>query len=332
MRATTTLSLLSLAVVSALALSGCSSEAGAGGGKLKYEDSPLAKYTMALYGDMDQEAFDAETAAIDKLIAVCMKDEGFEYLPGSQGGSVMVTSDDMEDRETEEWVASNGYGMFQSQEEMMAQQSESEEYIDPNADYIASLSESESSAYYETLYGPGPSEEELAAMEEGDGSYEYNWETAGCMGTAGHEVRGEDAYSDPKYKALFDNMNLLYSKIQDQPKMKELDKKWSSCMADAGHTEFPTKSSVFEKLNEEQNAYYETQEFDDQGTPLNVDDAKLAELKAMEIDVALADFKCSEKFDYAQQSLKAQFELETQFVEDNKSELDALLAEYAKGK
>lgn len=335
MRASTSLSFVSLAIVSVLALSGCSSAGGSGGGgDLSYEDSPLSSYMTAMYGDMDQEKLDAQLAETEELVAACMKEEGFEYLPSTQGGGVVMSSSDMEDRETEEWVASNGYGMIQSEEQIAEQQAQSEEYVDPNAEYTASLSESEQAAFYETLYGPGPSEEEMEAMEAGDGSYEYNWETAGCQGAAQHEVSGgvQDAFTDPKFAGLFEKMNELYTKAMEQPAVKELDAKWADCMADAGYSEFTHKNEAMTSISEEQNALYENQEFDESGMPLELDATAMEELRQKEIDLALADFRCSEKLDYTQKSLEAQFALETQFVEDNKSELDAMLAEYATGK
>ncbi|KQW07581.1 hypothetical protein ASC66_00840 [Leifsonia sp. Root4] len=318
-----------------LALSGCAAAGSGGGGELSYEDSPLGMYTTALYGDIDQEKFEAQQAEVEELVAACMKEEGFEYLPNTQnGGGVVMSSDDMEDRETEEWVASNGYGMIQSAEQMAEQQAQSEEFVDPNAEYTASLSESEQAAFYETLYGPGPSEEEMEAMEAGDGSYEYNWETAGCQGAAQNEVQGgaQDAYNDPKFAGLFEKMNELYTKAMEQPAVKELDAKWADCMADAGYSEFTSKSEAMMSISDAQNEFYENQEFDETGVPIAPDEAAMEELRQKEIDVALADFRCSEKLDYMQKSLEAQFALETQFVEDNKSELDALLAEYATGK
>ena len=133
-------------MISVLALSGCAAAGSGGGGELSYEDSPLGTYTTALYGDIDQEKFEAQQAEVEELVAACMKEEGFEYLPNTQnGGGVVMSSDDMEDRETEEWVASNGYGMIQSAEQMAEQQAQSEELVDPNAEYTASLSESEAS-------------------------------------------------------------------------------------------------------------------------------------------------------------------------------------------
>lgn len=139
-----------------------------------------------------------------------------------------------------------------------------------------------------------------------------------------------EAYSDPKYQGLFEKMGAIYTTMQEDPKIKELDRSWASCMADAGYSDFTMKQDAFTLISEAQNAIYETMEYDQEtGEPLGDNTEALAELKQQEIDVALADFRCSEKLNYMQETLKAQFALETRFVEDNKAELDALLADYA---
>lgn len=328
MRATTSISVLSLAIVSALALAGCSAAdggSGAGGGKLSYEDSPLAKYTSALWGGMDEEKAKKESAQIQDLVVACMKKEGFEYLPDTQSGAMVDF--DFEERETEKWVAANGYGMSMDS-------STGEEYVDPNQGYLDSLSEGERTAYYEVLYGPGPSAEEMEAMEAGETSYKYDWKTAGCNGSAQHEVQGEQAqaYDDPKYAGLFEKMNSLYMKATEDPAMKKLDAEWADCMADAGYSDLKTKSAAMESISNAQMALYEEAGVDAEGNSLEIDQAAKDELKQKEIDVALADFKCSEKSGYMQAALEVQFKLEEKFVSDNKSELDAMLAEYAQGK
>lgn len=326
-RATKSVSLLSLALLSALALSACSSTEGSagGGGKLTYEDSPLGKYTSALWGGMDQEKADKEAAEIQDLVVACMKKEGFEYIPDTQNGAMVDF--DFEERETEKWVAANGYGMSMDS-------GTGEEYVDPNQDYLESLSAGEQTAYYEVLYGPGPTAEEMEAMEAGEDTYTYDWKTAGCNGAAQHEVQGEQgqAYDDPKYAGLFEKMNSLYTKAAEDPAVKKLDAEWSDCMADAGYTEFKTKSEAVQSISDAQMALYDEAGVDADGNSVEIDKAAQDELKQKEIDVALADFKCAEKSDYMQQTLKVQFKLEEQFVADNKSELDAMLAEYAKGK
>ena len=44
-----------------------------------------------------------------------------------------------------------------------------EEQVDPNADYVASLSESEQMAFYEALHGPMPDEDEMSEGGEFEG-------------------------------------------------------------------------------------------------------------------------------------------------------------------
>ena len=57
-----------------------------------------------------------------------------------------------------------------------------------------------------------------------------------------------------------------------------------------------------------------------------------AEWRDHEIEVALADFTCAEKVDYQKAYMTAQYRLENQFIEDHKSELDAMVAEIAQAK
>ncbi len=54
---------------------------------------------------------------------------------------------DMEEQNTEEWISKNGYGMWSYNEEPTEEADEEvEEWVDPNADYVASLSESAAAA------------------------------------------------------------------------------------------------------------------------------------------------------------------------------------------
>ena len=313
-----------LAVAAALALSACSGGEG-GGEKLDANETPLTEYYEAMYGGFDEKAQIAKQKEAEDLVAACMAKEGFEYTPVDQSQYMNFSADDQEDRNTEKWVAANGYGMTQTPEQQAEAEEQMSEFVDPNQPYVEALSPGEQTAYYEVLYGPGPTEEEQAAMESGDGSYEYNWETAGCQGAAQHEVNGEDVTQSEKYKPLMDELSTIWEKHQKDPKVTALNTAWAACMADAGYSEFKTKDDAMMSVNDASNAYYETLT----DTP---DDAKLAELRENEIAVALADFKCAEKVDYQDQVLAVQFDLERQFIDDNKSELDAMIADVEQGR
>ncbi|GAA1750431.1 hypothetical protein [Agromyces humatus] len=323
MTARRTASTLAAAVAAAtLLLTGCSGgPGGASDGGLTYEDSPLTKYLEPVNGTWDEERAVAESKEVEEIVAACMADEGFDYTPVDQSQN-MSFEDDWEERQTEEWVASNGWGMVQTPEEMEAQQEDAEEFVDPNQPYLESLSPSEQEAYYATLYGPGPSEEELNE----DGSYEYNWEEAGCQGAAQHEVQGDTNYwEDDEFADLVAAMTSLWEELPKQPEVAELNEKWSACMADAEYPDFAERAEAQNSIIEQLNAFWEGE------NPTEPSADELKALKQQEIDIALADFRCAKELDYDNVEFTAQFDLEDQFIVDHKSELDALLAAYDKG-
>lgn len=305
-------------------LAGCS---GPGGGeKLDYEDSPLNQYFSAINESYDEDHWVEQQKEVEELVAACMSKEGFDYTPVDQSqGMVSFDDTDWEERQTEEWISQNGWGMVQTQAEMDAQQEETNEWVDPNGPYVESLSPSEQEAYWATLHGPGPSEDELNE----DGSYEWNWETSGCYGAAQHEVEGEaggNYWDDEEFKPLMDAMNAMWEKTQQSEEVRELDRKWAECMADAGYPGLKQRQDAQMDVNEQVNAVYEEMDWE------NPDYSPMDELKELEIETALADFRCAKDLDYENTQLKAQFAVEEQFVQDHKSELDALVAAYGKGK
>jgi hypothetical protein len=310
------------AIVTTVTLAGCAGGNGdGGGGGLTYEDSPLSKYLEAVNGVWDEERAVKEQQEVEEAVATCMTEEGFEYTPVDHS-QYMSFSDDTEERSTEEWVAANGWGMVQTQEDMDEQQAQAEEFVDPNQPYIESLSPTEQEAYFATLYGTPPSEEEMGE----DGSYEYNWETAGCQGAAQHELQGDSYWEDERFSGLMEDMNALWEDLPKRPEIVELNQKWSDCMADAEYSGLKLRQDAQMQISEEMNAFYEGQE-----NPEPPSEVQLAELKEKEIAMALADFRCAKELDYDTKQFTAQFALEQQFIDDHKAELDELVAAYAKG-
>ena len=141
---------------------GRASEAGGetgASGKLTHEDSPLDKYMSAAYGDSDEEKAIADSKKAEESTAACMAAEGFDYIPVDQSQNMSsFDAADITERDTEAWVAANGYGMTQNPEDMAAQQEESESSVEPNQDYVASLSQTEQNAFYAVLHGPQQTE------------------------------------------------------------------------------------------------------------------------------------------------------------------------------
>lgn len=319
MRKASILRITPIAAVAVLLLAGCS--AGGDGPDSDSEKSPLAVYLDAVYGtdaspEEQEKKFAADQAKREELIAECMQEEGFEYRPNTQNGS--FSSDGSEYKpDDREWVSQWGYGAvnYPGQEEMSDPENE---YVDPNAEYLETLSESEQTAFYEALSGPPMSEEDMSE----DGSYEYDWKTAGCSGWAEHELSGDDPSQSEEFKPLFEAMSALYDEASSSPEMAKLEAEWATCMDAAGFPGFSKQSDAQNSIYEALNAFWE----DPATAETGPDEAAMKELEGQEIETALADLDCREETDYREQSKAAQWELEEQFIADHKAELDALKA------
>lgn len=306
-----------------LALAGCTS---APGTTADGSDSPLNKYMMSIYGgnlSEEEQIAKSEKDNIEReeLVAQCMVEEGFDYVPAIYPSSMMFSSGDEWKPEDREWVAQYGYGMV-NWPGKNEQTDPGTEWVDPNQEYVESLSESERTAFYEALSGPPVPEDQMSE----DGSYEWNWETSGCYGFAQHEMEGEDPLQSEAHKPLMDAIQEFYTSMQSSSDFADIDAAWADCMADAGQTGFATQSDAQNSLSEELNAYYEKQ------TEWIENDPALDELAEREVALALVDLDCREKVDYAKKRLAVTFELEEKFVADHKAELEALKADAEQGR
>ena len=331
------------AVVSALLLSGCAGNTGSANNEAT--KGPLEEYLGAIWNqeDMTQEKLDEQHRKAEELTAECMLKEGFEYTPNLATGPKMATSDEGNAVEwgTAEFAKEYGYGIIESPPMGQGQEAgDGEPPADPNANYILSLSESQQSAYNEALYGPQPSEEEIAAAQEEGGDMEWDLKEAGCSGAAQHEVQSEDAgmaaYDDPEFKDLFDSMSSIYSGFYgaagnegaSDPEAMKLDREWTDCMSEAGHQNLTSPSMA-------QNAMWE--EFaqtsggqSESGSFTEPSDEVKAKFKEREIAVATTDSECREKIGYDEKMQKLVFAVEQKFIDENKARLDALIAKHGK--
>jgi hypothetical protein len=133
-------------------------------------------------------------------------------------------------------------------------------------------------------------------------------------------VGGGDPYSSEEFKPIVEAINDFYTDLATAPAMTDLNAAWSSCMAAAGYPGFATQSDAQNSIYDELNAYYEGQ------TEYIEDDPALDEIQEREIALALVDLDCRESTDYRQASLRVQFQLEEEFVQEHKAELEAFKA------
>jgi hypothetical protein len=324
MRIRRTPAALSALTAVVLALTGCS---GSDDAAAEAEsESPLAEYLDAVYGgdlspEEQERQFAEQQAQQEELVAACMQEQGFEYTPADPSSS-FVSGDGTEwEPDEREWVDQYGYGAVRTP--FTEEGAPEEEYVDPNADYVASLSESEQTAFYEALYGPQPTEEELGE----DGSFEYDWTTAGCQGAAQHEVAGEDLSQSDEFRPLFDAINEFYEGMPSFAGLAELEAEWSECMDAAGEGGFATQADAQNSIYEQLDEIYGGMEVTEDGAPVGEpDQAALDALAEREVELALVDLQCREETDYRDRFTSITHEAEQQFVDDHRSELEALKA------
>ncbi|QTE28879.1 hypothetical protein [Pengzhenrongella sicca] len=338
------------AVIIALTLAACGGsqndpDPGAAGQADEVELGPLDEYFQQMYGGGDSVSQEQQVAEsnrqmvrVEEIVAACMRDEGFEYTPVDQSmNSTSFAADDLDVQwGTKEFAAQYGYGATTDPGGMQAaseaEAADGEEFVDPNQDYVAAMSETEQAAFYAALYGAQSEVDPAADPEE---VVEYNWEDGGCQGKAQHEVYEGGAEAD-EFSALQDDMGALYEAVAADPRLAAVNAEWASCMADAGFDGFAAigdgETSIYDALNAIQEEAYGSGDAvveltEETAAQAQADvEAKTAELTPREIKTAVADYQCREDADYDAISQEVNVELQQEFVDSHKAELDAWLA------
>ena len=324
----------------ALTLAGCGSGGSNGDGAASAEEpelGPLDEYFEQMYGDYDEEQGNADMIRVEELTAECMADLGFQYTPvdySSQGGTVV--SSDAEDIpwDTLEFAEQYGYGATTNPygEEQPLPEEEGQEWVDPNQEYVETMSETEQAAYWEALYG-------VQTFDETDpeAEYEYNWEDAGCQGSASNEVYGDMGMGggEDEFAALQEDMNTMWESAMADPRMVELNAEWATCMADAGYAGLAEPTDAQNLIFEKTNAIYEDAYADvDPNVEMTEEDYAaieegvqddLAAVTEEEIETAVADYTCRDEIELTKTQQAINIEYQQDFVDQHKDELDAWL-------
>jgi hypothetical protein len=219
----------------------------------------------------------------------------------------------------DEFAERYGYGMFTIDYE----ESDQESFEDPQAEHTEGMSEAERLAYDEALYGTF---DEETGEETGDG---------GCQGRAWDDEGG--AAVEDEFTELMDAESALWERIDDDPRVADAARGWASCMADAGYPDLESPQEdtytlvqtrydelapgpaggMTDDTSEEALADMEEMAVEP-GEELAEDD--LRDLRAYEIEVATADYECRQ--DYEGVRYDVQVELEQEFLDENREELE----------
>lgn len=243
---------------------------------------------------------------VEDLIARCMADAGFEYVP-VRDTSFSFTTAGIElpgwmSAGSREFREAYGYGLttdpWGSAAAYQAHLDGLVGYGDPNEAYRGGLTPEGLDAYLlalegAALWGAAPNEENPS---EDDGSSQV-----GCRGRAEREVADADATVDwAALETFMDEVLLAREAASTDPRRQETQIAWSACMATAGYPDLDTQfdaSTLVRTMISEWRAEPQNAALD--GEPVRQQEAMRAALGAQEIAVAVADWDCAESSGHA---------------------------------
>jgi hypothetical protein len=346
---------IALSLVAVLALAGCGASSSAAdkepvkNGEAK---SPLAEYmgdgfissgggmmmaTRSIGGPQESsEEQLAKQRKIEESTAACMKAAGFDYavVPPEQQGKGKF--DEAFKLPPDKFAEQYGYGIST----IDWGKPDDAEKNDPNAKIRKALSASAQKAYDKALNGQFATSQGggvIAIAPSGGGKGKP--QDTGCRGKAAEEVYGkpDDKAADfSKFDSLFKDIEALRKRIEADQRVVDATSAWSDCLADAGHSGFKKVDDPRSSISKKLDALTGADKNGGTGAPGKsdspmtvtgppsfdkVDAAKLADLRKEEIDLAKADQGCKKKV-YDEQFKKAQYELEKEFVDANKTQLE----------
>lgn len=268
------------------------SAAGASPPPAAEQPSPLDPHLDLLYARVSDEQFEADFLRAEEAVASCMADEGFDYNPRSASYLEADRLLQQPQLSSRDWVAENGYGFNAPKDEEHA----ALDAADPNVAIVAAMSTAELEAYYSAYWGDVNS----GGTDEG------------CLGTTVTDIAPPLSLSD-RWQPLVESLQQMYGQLLPaDPVWQQINRDWSDCMAVAGHSDFDTPQDAQSSVE----------------SPDGVANAAALE---REIDVALADIDCRSEVGYDARMRQVTVAAETVFFEQNRAQLDALLAESEQG-
>jgi hypothetical protein len=326
-----------LALVPALLLaSGCG---GGGTGAVRSPAFPRTGASTAAANPAEKSALDdflgagraitsdgREEAAARKqeeLIARCMADQGFDYVPVDVSGFtvkevggaqvVSIGKPSFPDLPADQFAARFGYGITTA-----PSKKQQPDAFDKNAAIVDKLSVAGRVAYYQALYGRA-----TPLDSQGNLTTSINTSAGSCSDRAAKAVPSDAELNSVDRKvervrttfgALLDRVSALRDDELKDPRVVQATQAWSGCLAASGFPGFEDLEAPHAAILREARALI--------GHNLDrapSDPTALAALRRREVTLAVADNTCHQTWDTTFAAVRT--DLESQFVAQNKAEL-----------
>ncbi len=227
---------------------------------------------------LTEEEFASRVETVQTLIAECMADAGFEYVPADvktierAQSAVRVEPGFTREEYKRRW----GYGVTTRFDNVVKEI----ELGPQNLRYIASLSAADEAAYERTLYGEDPDATFAFTFDEEDFS-----STGGCTRKAVEQV-----FSEEELKGTYINPKDVL--VENDPRVVKANADWVACMQRHGYDGYLDQDEIIEEFEERLDALTDGED------PRTLTGAKaetLKQLQAEEIEISLADVDCQKK-------------------------------------
>jgi hypothetical protein len=228
---------------------------------------------------LTEEEFAQHIEDTQTLIAECMAEAGFEYVPVDvktiETAQARVRKEPGYTRRTykEKW----GLGVTTRFDNPVRDTG-----LGPSLAIYESLSGDDQDAYFRTLFGKNPNMDFAFALDEEDFS-----ETGGCTREAVEQVftpkEIEGSYVNPK--------DVL---IDADPRIIEAHRNWAKCMHEFGYEYEEDQDEIIEEYLERLEELLD--DGDDPASLTGVRAEALRDLQQEEIEVSLADLECQLKY------------------------------------
>lgn len=271
----------------------------------------------------------------EEVLAVCMAEAGFEYVPDRAAG--MVTGG----------VALGMEGPFPEAEDYGYGFSlEGPDGTSPQLWQDAVPSETDANEAYRLALSPQAQAEYGIAMD-GDfseyspffeqvmaGELEYDASRAGCSGRASQEVYPDGAAGPAELAEVKEAVSAMWGRLQEDSRVRATLPAWSTCMQDAGYDGMTEIIDAVNRLpvifDEWQDTYADataghTGVTDYEVVKESIPDA-LRELRDAEIALAVADATCREESGYVAAYLGAQADIAQEILDTYRADLDTWVA------
>lgn len=224
-----------------VAIFGLASCGGSGDG----DSSGAVSDPLAEFMGWDVNASDTDYAAqeleVQELISTCMRAEGFDYEPFVYPNQTPpgAEEDAALSADPEAYGEKYGYGIVHNYEIWEEPYLDEDgngggfgpgtDVVDPNNEYMMSLSPAEQEDYSIVLWGDQSYYEEQVPDE--DGVFEPPpLETQGCYGQAQAEVYGQDPFQmDPEIQT---RLNDFFENMMNGAEMEAANEQWLECITD----------------------------------------------------------------------------------------------------